>query len=234
MKKFFLCLAFFSLILIPPITNSSDEPKINIVQTSEVSESRQLYDEMNLEGVINFTAFEQAFTGYKKLKIKNKDIVTIIDFSKPSTEERMYVLDLKHKILMFHTHVSHGKNSGANYATSFSNKVGSFQSSLGFYVTENTYIGKNGYSLVLDGLERGINDKAKERAIVVHGAAYSNPSVIGESGRLGRSFGCPAIPPALSKIIINTIKGGTLMYIYADNQRYLAQSSILTSRKTSL
>ena len=111
------------------------------------------------------------------------------------------------KKMLYSSVVSHGKNSGENYATSFSNEVGSYKSSLGFYLTGNTYQGRNGYSLLLDGLEKGINDRARERAIVVHGAAYANPSVC-KSGRLGRSFGCPALPQALTKPIINTIKGG--------------------------
>jgi len=235
MKKVFLSLTFLSLILIP-ITNTPTKTSTDtvITQEAETSECRQLYNEMHLDNVLNYKAFEQAFTGYMSLDVKNKGIITIIDFTKPSTEERMYVLDIKRKELMFCTHVAHGKNSGGNYATSFSNKVGSYKSSLGFYVTENTYIGRNGYSLILNGLERGINDKAKERAIVVHGASYSNPSIIGESGRLGRSFGCPALPESVSKIIINTIKGGTLMYIYADNKGYLAQSTVLSSDKLSL
>lgn len=123
---------------------------------------------------------------------------------------------------------AHGKNSGENYATSFSNAVGSYKSSLGFYLTGSTYRGKNGYSLLLDGLEKGINDCARERAIVVHGAAYANPSVC-RGGRLGRSFGCPALPQALTKPIINTIKGGSVLFIYANNKEYMAKSTILPS-----
>ena len=128
--------------------------------------------------------------------------------------------------MLYSSVVSHGKNSGENYATSFSNEVGSYKSSLGFYLTGNTYQGKNGYSLLLDGLEKGINDRARERAIVVHGAAYANPSVC-KSGRLGRSFGCPAVPQKLSRPIIDAIKGGSVMYIYAGTPDYLAHSSVL-------
>ena len=108
-------------------------------------------------------------------------------------------------------------------------EVGSYKSSLGFYLTGNTYQGRNGYSLLLDGLEKGINDRARERAIVVHGAAYANPSVC-KSGRLGRSFGCPALPQALTKPIINTIKGGSVLFIYANNKEYMAKSSILPNQ----
>lgn len=200
----------------------------HVSQTSTSSNTRKLYLDMQLQNVVNYDAFKQAIAGREKIDTKNNGIITLIDFSKPSSEERFYVLDIEHKKLLFSTYVSHGKNSGNNYATSFSNQNGSYKSSLGFYLTENTYMGKNGYSLILNGLEKGINDNAKERAIVIHGAAYSNPSIIESSGRLGRSLGCPALPKAISHIIINTIKNGTLLYIYANNQNYLAQSSILS------
>lgn len=199
-----------------------------------VSSCQLLYNEMELDGVVNYDAFEKAVAGYNKIEQKSKEILTLVDFSKPSTEERFYVFDMRHKKLLFTSLVSHGKNSGGNYATSFSNKTGSLKSSLGFFLTENTYQGRNGYSLVLDGLEKGINDKAKERAIVIHGAAYSNPSVIASSGRLGRSFGCPALPLAVSKPIINTIKGGSLLFIYANNQNYLSYSPILSDKIASI
>ena len=114
----------------------------------------------------------------------------------------MVVLDIRQKRILYTSLVSHGKNSGGNYATSFSNENGSHKSSLGFYLTENTYQGRNGYSLILNGLEKGINDLAKQRAIVIHGASYSDPSVAASSGRLGRSFGCPALPVSVSKPII--------------------------------
>ena len=227
MHKIFIYL----LLLFIPVKFSqmrSSEPVMR-----EVSSCRQLYQEMQLEGIVNFTAFEQAIAGYNKIEEKSKEILTLVDFSKPSTEERFYVFDMRHKKLLFSSLVSHGKNSGGNYATSFSNENGSLKSSLGFFLTENTCQGKNGYSLVLNGLEKGINDRAKERAIVIHGAAYSNPSVIASSGRLGRSFGCPALPQAVSKPIINTIKGGSLLFIYANNQNYLAYSPILSKQQVA-
>lgn len=231
MRKYLIYLLLFIFI---PFGSSSSPDVVNdsIVSPIQIDEKisacEKLYNEMNLEGVVNYSAFEQAIEGHQQLDAKNRDIVTLIDFSKPSTEERLYIFDLEHKKLLMKSLVSHGRNSGENYATSFSNENGSFKSSLGFYLTENTYQGKNGYSLVLDGLEKGINDRAKERAIVIHGAAYSNPSTIISGGRLGRSLGCPALPLAVSKFIINTIKGGTLLYIYADNRNYLAHTSILT------
>ncbi len=191
-----------------------------------------LYEEMELAGKVNYIAFRQAIAGYCNIKEKKKPILTLIDFSKPSTEERLFVFDIERKKLLYTSVVSHGKNSGGNYATSFSNQYGSYKSSLGFYLTGYTYQGKNGYSLILNGLEKGINDKARERAIVVHGAAYANPSVAATAGRLGRSFGCPALPQAMTKPIINTIKGGSVLFIYANDTRYLAQSHILSKRET--
>ncbi|GHT39328.1 hypothetical protein FACS189437_02380 [Bacteroidia bacterium] len=189
---------------------------------------RQLYENLHLQDKVCYKAFRQAVEGYSKMTVKNP-VLTIIDFSKASMEERMYVIDMEKKILLFRSHVAHGKNSGANYATSFSNNPGSCQSSLGFYLTEQTYQGKNGLSLVLNGLEKGINDNAKSRAVVIHGADYCNPNSAKSLGRLGRSFGCPALPRALTQPIIDTIKNGSLLYIYSEsyNVDYLKESSIL-------
>ena len=197
---------------------------------SETSDDRRLYEELGLSGKVGFAAFEQALEGYGEIHWKQKEVLTLIDFTKPSTQERMYVIDMARRKVLFSTHVAHGRNSGDNYATSFSNRSGSYQSSLGFYLTENTYIGRNGYSLVLDGLEPGINDNAKARAVVMHGAAYADPSFAVAQGRLGRSLGCPALPEALNRKVIDAIKGGSVLFIYADNEDYLAQSSVLSSR----
>ena len=196
-------------------------------ERSSVPNSRALYHEMALAGTIDYAVFERAIAGYNRMGGHDKDILTVIDFTKPSTEKRLFVIDLKLKKILFISSVAHGRNSGEKYATSFSNREGSFKSSLGFYKTENTYYGKNGYSLVLDGLERGINDKAKERAIVMHGATYANPSTIRSCGRLGRSLGCPALPLAVSKKIIDTIKGGTLLYIHGDDKTYASRSTFI-------
>lgn len=190
-----------------------------------------LFREMQLDGKVNYTAFRQAVTGYYRITQRKREVLTLIDFSKPSTEQRLYVFDMKERKLLFSSVVAHGKNSGEVYATSFSNEYGSYKSSLGFYLTESTYQGRNGYSLILEGLEKGINDRARERAIVVHGAAYADPSVISSGGRLGRSFGCPAVPRKLSRPLIDTIKGGSVMYIYAATPDYLAQSNILNIKE---
>lgn len=188
---------------------------------------RELYNEMKLSSVLKYEAFEQAMQGYNQIHPKNQDIITVIDFTLPSTEKRMFVLDLKAKKLLFHNIVSHGRNSGEKYATSFSNKHGSFQSSLGFYLTQETYNGGNGFSLRLNGLEKGINDQARPRAIVIHGADYCSTDVIKSTGRLGRSYGCPALPRELTKPIINSIKDGTLLYIYSQNKEYIASSKMI-------
>ncbi|NDV46924.1 hypothetical protein D0T49_07670 [Paludibacter sp. 221] len=225
MNKYILIL--FLLIFPFVCTNAIKE----ISPNQRKFEIKSVYSDLNLNGLLDYKAFEQAYMGFENIKGKKKDILTLIDFSKPSTEERLFVIDMKQKKVLYKTHVSHGKNSGGNYATSFSNKLGSNQSSLGFFLTEGTYQGKNGYSLVLCGLEKGINDRAKDRAIVVHGADYSNPSFIKSAGRLGRSQGCPALPQAISKEVIDLIKGGSVLFIYADDSNYLTQSDILSMNR---
>ena len=225
MKQFILTTFFLLLPGSVWITGRTEVPEIpSVTRTDEATE---LYHSMNLEGVVNKQAFRLAVAGYQKIADRKRDILTLIDFSKPSTEQRLYVFDMKQHKMLYSSVVAHGRNSGNNYATSFSNEYGSYKSSLGFYLTETTYQGKNGYSLILNGLEKGINDCAKVRSIVVHGAAYADPSVVAHGGRLGRSLGCPALPPALSRPIIDTIKGGSVLYIYGGTPEYLAQSSIL-------
>ena len=162
----------------------------------------ELYESMALEGVLNKEAFCQAVTGYWKITDRKREVLTVIDFSKPSTEQRLYVFDMKEHKMLFSSVVAHGRNSGNNYATSFSNEYGSYKSSLGFYLTETTYQGKNGYSLILNGLEKGINDKARMRSIVVHGADYADPSVARCGGRLGRSLGCPSFSLRLCPVLL--------------------------------
>ncbi len=222
----FLVLFFFPFSNVSTRTSVPEEMANMVIPENEAPDGEALFEEMDLGGIVNFLAFRQAVQGYNKIEQKKKPVLTLIDFTKPSTEKRLFVFDMKDRKLLYSSVVAHGKNSGENYATSFSNTVGSYKSSLGFYLTGSTYQGKNGYSLLLDGLEKGINDRARERAIVVHGAAYANPSVC-KSGRLGRSFGCPALPQALTKPIINTIKGGSVLFIYANNKEYMAKSTIL-------
>ena len=175
----------------------------------------QVFKQAKLDGVVDFKLFRDAYIAYQKTPDRMKSVLTIIDYSKPSTEKRFYVVDLDKKKLIYNTYVSHGVNSGKKTATQFSNVVNSRKTSLGTFLTDTTYYGSNGYSLRLDGLSSGLNDKARERYIVVHGADYANPSFIKKNGYLGRSWGCPALPKKLSREIIDTIKGGSVIYASA-------------------
>lgn len=191
-----------------------------------------LYEGLNLkERGLSEEAFQYAIRGYNQLlnqgKISNDSLLTIIDFSKPSTEKRLFVIDIQNMEVLFQTYVAHGMKSGKLYAQKFSNVVHSNMSSLGFYVTSNTYVGQHGYSLKLEGLERGINDNARRRAIVMHSADYASDGFINLQGYLGRSYGCPAIPRKESKPIIETIKDGTCMFIYAPSKSYEMNSKLL-------
>ncbi len=154
----------------------------------------------------------------------SRQLLTIVDYSKPSTETRFWVFDLKNNSVIYQTLVAHGQNSGDNYTTSFSNDPRSLKSSLGLYVTEQPYEGHNGYSLRLQGLDKGFNDMAKARDIVVHGGAYVSQAFADAHGRLGRSWGCFALNPTIAHSVINTIKDGTLIFAYYPDHKYLAHS----------
>jgi hypothetical protein len=202
-----------------------------IVPTEQVDEIFKLYQEIDPQEFINYNAFRHAYRGYLELS-KNSQrnlprILTIIDFTKSSVERRLFIIDFSRNELLHKTLVAHGKNSGVKEANSFSNTQGSYQSSLGFYLTGKTYFGKHGYSLKLIGLEKGINDNAERRSIVMHGASYATQNFIKKYGRLGRSWGCPAVPPQFSKEIIDTIKEGSIIFIYAEQSDYLNNSEIL-------
>ncbi|MEI8060606.1 MAG: murein L,D-transpeptidase catalytic domain family protein, partial [Ferruginibacter sp.] len=159
----------------------------------------------------------------------NTDVITIVDYSKPSSEKRLFVLDVIEGKILFQTLVAHGRNSGYVYAKDFSNTAASLKSSLGFYITADTYTGTNGYSLKLKGCEKGINDKALERAIVMHGADYATDDFLQHNGYLGRSHGCPAVPEKISKEIIDVIKDGSCMFLYYPAKKYTHISKILNS-----
>lgn len=156
-----------------------------------------------------------------------RDILTVIDYSLPSTQERLWVFDLATRRLLFRQLVAHGKNTGGNRARRFSNVVGSKQSSLGLFRTAGTYEGANGYSLRLHGLEPRFNDRALARAIVVHGAWYVSDDFARAHGRLGRSWGCPALDPAVAREIIDVIKDGSLLFAYYPDQKWLTRSAYL-------
>ncbi|WP_242927249.1 murein L,D-transpeptidase catalytic domain family protein [Pontibacter vulgaris] len=184
-----------------------------------------LYDEMNLQKAgLRFEVFSKALTGYYNLKhdgkLSEKPIITVVDFTKSSTKKRLWVLDLEKKQVLFNTYVAHGRNSGVEYAESFSNDNASYMSSIGFYVTEATYHGKHGLSLKLDGMDEAFNSNALDRCIVMHGAEYASEKVIAQQGRLGRSLGCPALPMEDHEEIINAVMGKTTLYIHAANDAY--------------
>jgi hypothetical protein len=175
-----------------------------------------------------FDIFQRALAGYFTLeqsgRLSSKSILTIIDFRKSANEKRMWVINLKSKKVLFHVLTAHGRNTGNLFAETFSNTPNSNQSSLGFYITGQKYIGKHGISLKLHGVEKGINDMAEARAIVMHGADYVSELYIKKYGRLGRSFGCPAVPMGLHKDIIPMLSGGTCLFIFYPDVRYLAES----------
>ncbi len=194
----------------------------------------KLYEECNLlEYNLSLDVFAKAYTGYNNLakigKLKQNELLTIIDFSKVSTQKRLYVINLKEKKILFHSLVAHGKNSGENKAEYFSNLEGSLMSSLGFFVTAETYFGDHDYSLKLDGTESFFNSNARKRAIVIHSADYVSDTFIAKEGRLGRSHGCPALPNDISKPIIDLIAGGSCLFIYSQNLQYLNRSTLLNT-----
>lgn len=192
-----------------------------------------VYSEINLIGIgLSREIFNLAIKGLNRLegngKLHNPTIVTIADYSQSSSKKRLYVIDLKNKKLLFNTYVAHGRNTGDEFATSFSNENGSHKSSLGFYVTDQTIIGSHtGFSLLINGVEKGFNDNAVKREIIIHSADYASENFIMKNGRMGRSFGCPVLPPDLNQPIIETIKGGTCLFIYNPDHNYLLSSSLI-------
>ncbi len=162
-------------------------------------------------------------------QIARPDLLTVIDYSLPSTEPRLWVIDRAARRVLFHDLVAHGRGSGENLATRFSNRDGSLQSSLGLFLTEETYVGRNGYSMRLRGLEPGVNDRARERTLVMHGAPYVSGEFAREHGRLGRSWGCPALSPQIARTVIDRIRDGSLLFVYARDPSWLETSRYLAA-----
>ncbi len=160
-------------------------------------------------------------------RVEDARLVTVIDYRLPSTEPRLWVLDLAADRVLYHELVAHGGGTGENEARDFSNVVGSKQSSIGVFVTAETYVGSNGYSLRLDGLEPGFNDQARRRAIVMHGAWYVSEELAGKQGRIGRSWGCPAVREPVARELIDTIAGGTLLVGYYPDEGWLTSSEFV-------
>lgn len=210
-----------------PITMAKSSEKITIEE--EINQLYSVFSEKN-SNLPNLSSFKNGMLGYYKLSDQNlvkKEILTIIDFTLSSTKKRLWVLDMKNQKVLFHCVVSHGKNTGGEFATKFSNTVNSLQSSLGFYITGETYFGKNGLSLFIDGKEQQFNSKARERYVVMHGAEYANPEFAAKLGRLGRSYGCPAVPTALTQEIIDTIKDESVLYIHSADKNYVENSKMI-------
>jgi hypothetical protein len=206
--------------------------KVAVTATSPYNLLLSRYDSLHLSNLgLSRQAFDYAIKGYNTLlragKIKNEDVLSIIDFSMPSSMKRLFVINLQTGQLLFNTYVSHGRNSGRENAERFSNEPESYKSSLGFYTTAQTYMGKHGYSLRLEGTEKGINDKALSRGIVMHAAAYVDESLIRSQGYIGRSQGCPAVPEKLHRPIINAIKDGSCLFVYSPDRYYMAHSSFV-------
>lgn len=206
------------------------------INEEEVEVEVDYYAVLNLsEHGLSHEVFQLALAGHKKLKaegkLDNPNILTIVDFSQTSKNKRLYVIDFQEQKILFNTLVAHGKNTGGEYAQHFSNDNGTHKSSLGFYITRHDNMGsKVGYSLILEGIEKGFNNNAIQRQIILHGAEYATEEFVKKHGRLGRSFGCPAIPPELTKPVIETIEKGTCLFIYYPDPVYLSKSSLLNDK----
>ncbi|MBL0181955.1 MAG: murein L,D-transpeptidase catalytic domain family protein [Chitinophagaceae bacterium] len=215
-----------------PEIKPGEDSLLNTPEKKKISNVSFLYDNLQLgEKGLSRQAFEYAMQGFEYLKqngdIDNDDVISIVDFSLPSSAKRLFVIDRSNNKILYYTYVAHGHNSGLEYANQFSNQPESNKSSLGFYKTLSTYMGDNGYSLRLEGLEKGINDNANRRDIVIHGAAYVSEGLIRTQGYIGRSWGCPALPEKLHKPIIDKIKNGSCLFIYAKDKAYQSKSRIL-------
>lgn len=217
------CFSLFFVVLLMSFTNlpsKSNSKKISVkTETTAVLENVSIYNQLDANSCVlpSFDCFNLALDGFHLLKEKGliqKNILTLVDFSLSSNMKRLWVIDLDKKIILFQTLVAHGRNTGEEFAQVFSNQAESFKSSIGFYATGEIYDGKHGMSLKLDGLERGLNDKARERAVVMHGADYVSESFIKQNKRLGRSQGCPALPVEMNAKIINVIKNKSCLFIY--------------------
>lgn len=233
-----LFLLTFSILVLPKLAAAKKRSHHHhfVARTSEKKlvafEAAQLYEDMQLkDSGLNEKALEYALLGYHRLvklhRLQKTDVLSVCDFSQPSSSRRMYVLDLQNRRVLYRTYVAHGMGSGREYANSFSNVPDSYKSSLGFYVTRDTYFGSNGLSLRIIGMEKGFNDKANARSIVIHGANYVSERVLHKYGVMGTTFGCPAVPEEMASQIIPVLKNGTCFFIFYPSTRYLAASKMI-------
>ncbi len=228
-----------SLFLLPGflLFYNLPEKHVNSVEIKKIiRDSIPADDYVNLNNLLtdpelSTEGLRQALNGFRNILNEyndvNRNLLTIIDYSCPSVIKRLYVIDVPKKEIIYQSYVAHGRNSGLNHATSFSNRLQSHQSSLGFYITGSTYYGKHGYSLRLKGLEKEINDNAWKRAIVMHAASYVSEDFIQRNGRLGRSHGCPAVPVENHQYLIDLIKNNTCLFVYYPDADYLSDSKYL-------
>jgi hypothetical protein len=239
MSKSFFFLCFSAVLFLSPVAKSAP---INYAKTAKRSVASMhalmntsatvLYDSLRLQDFgLNEKAFKYAWKGYKNLlekgKLKNTGVISICDFSQSSRNKRLYIIDLDDMRVSVNTYVAHGRKSGGEFANSFSNSPNSHKSSLGFYITGQTYFGQHGLSLRINGIEKGINDRALARNIVVHGSEYTGDNFLESNPFNGRSYGCPAVPSNEIDEVINTIKEGTCLFIYYPSTQYLKKSKIL-------
>jgi len=223
LKYVFLLIIYsiFSLSLFAEI-NFSNDFNLDIKKKFSDLEIKTMYRDLSLNDKVSFSCFNNAIHGLEKIEDleifdnSNNNLLVMVDYTKPSTEERLFIIDLRKKQLLISSLVTHGRGTGDLYATNFSNKNNSYSTSSGFYLTGNIYNGKHGESLVLYGLEKGKNDNAKKRTIVMHSAYYANRTFAEKYGRLGRSKGCLALPTDLNAKIINLISGGVVLYVHTD------------------
>ena len=228
-----------------PVTNDADTVAAAVISpkaiagempVSTISNTQTLYSKLDFTGknTLNFEVFEKAMKGFENLKKAGKidaetKLLTVCDFSLSSNKKRLWIFNTETGEILFNSLVAHGKNTGEEFATKFSNTESSLQSSMGFYLTDATYHGENGYSLKLLGMDSGYNDAALKRAVVMHGADYVSEEFAAKHKRIGRSWGCPAVPRALAEPIINTIKGKNVLFIYYPDQKYLSTSKWLNA-----
>jgi hypothetical protein len=223
-------LSLAAALLAVPVASRGATPAASAANASAAGLNAAQWTSVSLGSIdpkVFALALEAAASAVARGQATAPSTLTVIDYSKPSTQPRMWVYDLRSHALLFHELVSHGRGSGTTMSTSFSNAPESNKTSLGLFRTAEVYVGHNGYSLRLDGLERGVNDRARDRAIVIHGAPYVNAATAKANGYLGRSLGCPAVRPEIARKLIDTVKGGGLLFAYYPDRTWLNSSDFL-------
>jgi hypothetical protein len=224
-KLYFLVLLFFFSGLMPFAHAYKDQKRLYFFDEY----ANRIYKMLG-EAELSPETFRSALKGYFNLqekKMLDNNMLTIVDYSKSCNQKRFFVIDLAQKKVLYKSLVAHGRNSGATFARDFSNQHASMKSSLGFFVTGETFNGQHGNSLRLDGVEANINDNARDRGIIIHAADYVSEGFVKKYGRLGRSLGCPALPNHLNDSIINKIKDKSCVFVYYPDHTYLRKSSII-------